>query len=209
MARPDGQPLRHSVALRKEQQSFRLEDERIENERPAKGKSNPDLFYHYYHGRPVLNTVSGKKRALNRHNVAPDASILCSGRIRKASRKSPAWRLSMIASGCTGSGRSAGTRCFASRRSPELANDRLEEDFSKPRHVPQPPAATAEDEGGPARRPGEPLRRADRFRREHRGRHGPGVLHGRRLFDPATRLSDGTVRYLCLLAILCDPRRRR
>ena len=76
VARPDGWPLRHSVALRKEQQSFRLEDERIENERPAKGKSKPYLFYHYGHGRPVINTVSGKKRQLNRDDVAPDASIL-------------------------------------------------------------------------------------------------------------------------------------
>ena len=32
-----GRPLRHRVALRKEKQSFRLEDETIENERPAKG----------------------------------------------------------------------------------------------------------------------------------------------------------------------------
>jgi len=76
VARSDGWPLRHRVALRKEQQSFRLEDERIENERPAKGKPHPYLFYHYGHGRPVINTVSGKKRQLNRDDVAPDASIL-------------------------------------------------------------------------------------------------------------------------------------
>ena len=36
----------------------------------------------------------------------------------------------MTAFGCTGSGRSAGTRCFASRRSPTGVLDRLEEDFS-------------------------------------------------------------------------------
>ena len=76
VARPDGWPLRHSVALRKEQQSFRLEDERIENERPAKGERKPYLFYHYGHGRPVINTVSRGKRRLNRDDVAPDASIL-------------------------------------------------------------------------------------------------------------------------------------
>jgi hypothetical protein len=37
VARPAGRPLRHRVALRNEKQSFRLEDETIENERPAKG----------------------------------------------------------------------------------------------------------------------------------------------------------------------------
>src|SRR5437867_2105860 len=53
---PDSsQPLRHVLAFRERNQSFHLEDERIENERADEGKDTPNLYYHYQHGRPVAN----------------------------------------------------------------------------------------------------------------------------------------------------------
>ncbi len=205
VTRPDGPPLRHSVALRKQQQSFRLEDERIENERPAKGKSKPDLFYQYGHGRPVINTVSGKKRALNRHNVAADASILaqrqdpenfpeitCLATIYDRIRLYREWSF----------GRNT---VFREPQKSDLRTDRLEEDFSNLGMF------------------------LNRLRRQSKTKAAllaglADLYEGLTDFDvsieggtvqvffmegdfsiPATRLSDGTVRYLCLLAILCDP----
>ena len=131
VARPDGRPLRHGIALRKDQQSFRLEDERIENDLPAKGQTKPYLFYHDGRGRPVINTVNGKRRHLNKDHVVLDASILEQRQSpNKATRKSPTWRAYMTAFGCIGSGRLAGTRYFVIRRKLTCEIYRLEEDFS-------------------------------------------------------------------------------
>ena len=203
-ARPDGWPLRHSVALRKEQQSFRLEDERIENERPAKGERKPYLFYHYGHGRPVINTVSRGKRRLNRDDVAPDASILRSGKTRKApGDHSPGDRLYRIRLYREWTfGRNT---VFRESQKSDLRTDRLEEDFSNLGMF------------------------LNRLRRQPKTKAAllaglANLYEGLTDFDvgieggtvqvfftegdfsiPATRLSDGTVRYLCLLAILCDP----
>jgi predicted ATPase len=205
VARHDGWPLRHSVALRKEQQSFRLEDERIENERPAKGNSRPYLFYHYGRGRPVINTVSGKKRQLNRDDVAPDASILAQRQdpdslpeITRLARDYERIRLYRE----WAFGRNT---VFREPQKSDLRTDRLEEDFSnlgmflnRLRRQPKTKAALLAGladlydgltdfdisvEGGTVQ-----------------------VFFTEGDFSiPATRVSDGTVRYLCLLAILCDP----
>ena len=205
VARPDGWPLRHSVALRKEQQSFRLEDERIENERPAKGKSKPYLFYHYGHGRPVINTVSGKKRQLNRDDVAPDASILAQRQdpesFPEITRLATVYdRIRLYREWAFGR-----NTVFREPQKSDLRTDRLEEDFSNLGMF------------------------LNRLRRQPKTKAAllaglANLYEGLTDFDvsieggtvqvfftegdfsiPATRLSDGTVRYLCLLAILCDP----
>ncbi len=205
VARPDGQPLRHSVALRKEQQSFRLEDERIENERPAKGKPHPYLFYDYGHGRPVINTVSGKKRQLNQDDVAPDASILAQRQdpesFPEITRLATVYdRIRLYREWAFGR-----NTVFREPQKSDLRTDRLEEDFSNLGMF------------------------LNRLRRQPKTKAAllaglANLYEGLTDFDvsieggtvqvyftegdfsiPATRLSDGTVRYLCLLAILCDP----
>jgi predicted ATPase len=205
VARPDGWPLRHSVALRKEQQSFRLEDERIENEQPAKGERKPYLFYHYGHGRPVINTVSRGKRRLNRDDVAPDASILAQRQdpesFPEITRLATVYdRIRLYREWTFGR-----NTVFRESQKSDLRTDRLEEDFSnlgmflnRLRRQPKTKAALLAGlanlyegltdfdvgiEGGTVQ-----------------------VFFTEGEFSiPATRLSDGTVRYLCLLAILCDP----
>ncbi|MGP0066926.1 MAG: AAA family ATPase [Isosphaeraceae bacterium] len=209
VARPDGQPLRHHVALRKEQQSFRLEDERIENERPAKGERKPYLFYHYGHGRPVINTVIGKtgrkERQLNRDDVAPDASILAQRqdpeRFPEITRLATVYdRIRLYREWAFGR-----NTVFREPQKSDLRNDRLEEDFSNLGMF------------------------LNRLRRQPKTKASllaglADLYEGLADFDvsveggtvqvfftegdfsiPATRLSDGTIRYLCLLAILCDP----
>ena len=205
VARPDGWPLRHSVALRKEQQSFRLEDERIENERPAKGERKPYLFYHYGHGRPVINTVSRGKRRLNRDDVAPDASILAQRQdpesFPEITRLATVYdRIRLYREWTFGR-----NTVFRESQKSDLRTDRLEEDFSNLGMF------------------------LNRLRRQPKTKAAllaglANLYEGLTDFDvgieggtvqvfftegdfsiPATRLSDGTVRYLCLLSILCDP----
>jgi predicted ATPase len=205
VARPDGWPLRHMVALSKEQQSFRIEDERIENERPAKGKDKPYLFYHYGRGRPVINTVSGKKRQLDRDRDAADASILSQRQdpesFPEITRLATAYdRIRLYREWTFGR-----NTVFREPQKADLRTDRLEEDFSnlgmflnRLRRQPKTKAALVAGlanlyeglidfdvsiEGGTVQ-----------------------VFFTEADFSiPATRLSDGSVRFLCLLAILCDP----
>ncbi len=205
VARPDGQPLRHSVALRKEQQSFRLEDERIENERPATGERKPYLFYHYGRGRPVINTVAGKKRQLNRDDVASDASILAQRQdpesFPEITRLATVYdRLRLYREWAFGR-----NTVFREPQKADLRTDRLEEDFSN----------LSMFLGRLRRRPKTKAALLAGLANLYEGLTDFDVsIEGGTVqvfftegdFSiPATRLSDGTLRYLCLLAILCDP----
>ena len=69
------QPLRHVIEFRESGRRFTLEDERIENENPYPGQPDAYFFYRYQRGRPVLNVNEGK-RELRRDDVEPDRSIL-------------------------------------------------------------------------------------------------------------------------------------
>lgn len=156
IANPKGkQPLRHIFAFRSEQQLFRLEDEQIENEKPYSGETGSYFYYHYQHGRPVLNTQDGEKRLIN-EDLTPDESILTKLRdpvtypeisylanVYEKIRFYREWQF----------GRNTLDILFRNPQRADSRNDILEGDFS----------------------------------------------------IPATRLSDGALRYLCLLAILCDP----
>ncbi len=205
VARTNGWTLRHSLALRKDQQLFRLEDERIDKSQPAKGKNKPRLFYHYGHARPVITSASGGRRLLNRHEVASDASILSQ---RQDPESFPEiTRLATFYDHIRlyrewAFGRNT---VFREPQKSDLRTDRLEEDFSNLGMF------------------------LNRLRRQPRTKAAllaglADLYEGLTDFDvsieggtvqvfftegdfsiPATRLSDGTIRYLCLLAILCDP----
>ena len=69
-------PLRHVIEFRESGRRFTLEDERIENEHPHEGQIEPYFFYRYQGGRPVLNVRDGGTRELRRDDVEPDRSIL-------------------------------------------------------------------------------------------------------------------------------------
>ena len=72
ISNPKGaQPLRHVFSFREEKQSFRLDDERIENQHPDKDKDTPYFYYRYQKGYPVLN-VNGDQRSLKQETVEPD-----------------------------------------------------------------------------------------------------------------------------------------
>jgi predicted ATPase len=52
-----GQPIRHLLAFRAEKQAFRLVDERVENEEPYAGQTEPFFYYRYQKGHPVISVA--------------------------------------------------------------------------------------------------------------------------------------------------------
>lgn len=200
------QPLRHEMAFLAYNQAFALVDEQVENEHPYPGQLDSYFFYKYQNGNPVLNTAGNGPRKLARESIESDRSIL-------AQRRDPdtypelAWLAQSYESIRIyrewAFGRGA---VFREPQKADTRNDLLEEDFSnlglflnrlKTRFPLAKKAILAglkdlydgiQDfdvlvEGGTVQ-----------------------VFFTEGDFSiPATRLSDGTLRYLCLLAILCDP----
>jgi predicted ATPase len=69
--------LRHVLAIGDHGGRFEVLDERIEYERPNQGKSEPYFFYRFQQGDPVLNEFHDEiGRRLKRENVLPEQSIL-------------------------------------------------------------------------------------------------------------------------------------
>ena len=67
--------LRYRLEFCKAGASLRISDERIENERPDAGHDKPYLYFDYNGGKPVLN-VAEKQRHLRREEVNTQQSIL-------------------------------------------------------------------------------------------------------------------------------------
>jgi predicted ATPase len=205
VANPEGKmPLRHHLAFGAENHGLRILDERIENMEPYPNKTEPYFFYRYQQGRPVIK-VSDSERSLTRENIEPDRSIIAQRRdpesypvisyladVYEQVRIYREWAF----------GRNA---VFREPQKADMRNERLEEDFSnlglflnRLRRSPQAKKAIL-----------------DRLQDLYEGLSDYDVsVEGGTvqvfftegdITIPATRLSDGTLRYLCLLAILCDP----
>lgn len=199
------QPIRHVIAFSERNKQFHLRDERIENERPYGDNLDPYFYYRYQRGRPVIN-VQGDERQLQSDTVEPDQSILAQRRDPEAYpevtylantydsiRIYREWTF----------GRAA---VFRQPQQADLRNDRLEEDFSNLglflNHLRKQPKVKREilDALGDL---------YDDFSDFDVSIEGGTVQLYFTEGDytvPATRLSDGTLRYICLLAILCDPK---
>jgi predicted ATPase len=200
------QPLRHFLSFRGDEQGFRLEDERIENQKPFPGQNEPYFFYRFQNGHPVVNTKAGKERTLARETVNTELSILAQRRdpeqypeiahLAEVYEKVRIYREWAF-------GRNT---VFREPQRADMRSDRLEEDFSNlglflSRLRKTPKAKTAILDGLKDLYEGvtdfEPVVEGGTVQ----------VFFSERDFSvPATRLSDGTLRYLCLLAILCDPK---
>ncbi|MDF0590164.1 AAA family ATPase [Methanotrichaceae archaeon Mx] len=201
-------PLRHLLAFREENQTFRLADERIENKEPHRDHNKPYFYYSYQDGNPVINVRTGERdeqRKLKPETVEKDQSILAQRRDPEAYPE-----VSYLASVYDKIkiyrewyfGRNA---IFREPQKADMRNDRLEEDFSnlglflnRLRGVPKAKKAVLEAlhdlyEG------------LDDFDVSIEGGTVQVFFTEGDFTIPATRLSDGTLRYLCMLAILCDP----
>lgn len=203
---PDDPPvLRHDLGLRVEGQRFQLAHERIEQISPMTSDGDTLALYTFARGRAVVVPHGASPRLLSPGEVPLDVSIL-------ARRRDPDLypALAQLAHSyeaiCLYREWSFGRGSVLRRpQQADLRSDRLEEDFSNLGLV------------------------LNRMRRQPRTKSAL-IERLRDLYDgltdvdvsveggtvqvfftegdyviPATRLSDGSLRYLCLLAILLDP----
>jgi predicted ATPase len=72
------QPIRHGFKFTQAAQRFEMVDEWVENERPYTGKKDAYFYYRFQNGHPVLNSGNGKARprSLLRESINPEQSIL-------------------------------------------------------------------------------------------------------------------------------------
>ena len=205
---PKGQkPLRHTMVFHAIAQSFSLDDESVEESEPRHSHEQEVYFYYrYLKGNPVVNTVTGQKRTLAKDTIEPDRSIL-------AQRRDPETfpELAWLAQSYDGIriyrewafGRNA---VFREPQKADMRNDYLEEDFSNlglflNRLKTRFPVAKKAILAG-LKDLYDGISDFDVF---IEGGTVQVFFTEGDFVIPATRLSDGTLRYLCLLAILCDP----
>lgn len=201
-------PIRHSIAFHPVSQAFVLDDEKIEESEVRNAQEQDVYFYYRYrNGNPIVNTVnSQQQRALARDTIEADRSILAQRRdpdsypemawLAKNYEKIRIYREWAF-------GRNA---VFREPQKADMRNDMLDEDFSNlglflNRLKTRFPVAKREILAG--------------LKDLYDGINDFDVLIEGGTVQvfftegdfviPATRLSDGTLRYLCLLAVLCDP----
>jgi predicted ATPase len=217
---PGGQqPLRHVFAFGGDAQGFQLNAERVENESACGGETAPDFYYRFAGGFPVAKIIgpgetdftlheTDRKRLEIRLAMATfnrELSILAQRRdpqqypeITYLADTYERWRIYREWS----FGRNP---VFREPQRADMRNDRLEEDFSNLgmflSRLRKTPSAK--------RKIVEALRDLYAGITDFETIAEGGAVQ---LFFtegdysiPATRLSDGSLRYLCLLAILCDP----
>ena len=204
-------PVRHRLAFTMVGQRLELWDEAIENERRSQpSEPDADFYYRYQHGRPVLNVPSAwgpSPRKLRREDLPLDQSVL-------SQRKDPDQYPELTYLG----NQYAKIRLFrewnlgrhAPARRPQstdLPVEFLREDAANIALVLNDLVSRANLRSNLV----EKLKNADDtivdFSTPVLGGTIGLFLHhaGFRSPVPATRLSDGTARYLCLLAVLCHP----
>ena len=200
------QPLRHVIEFKESGRRFTLEDERIENERPNE-EGQPDVYtyYRYQDGRPTIKVRNGDDWRLQPDDIDPDRSILSQ---RKDPDQYPELSylggfyegINLYGSWEFGRGASIRDSLSNSVRPSPLAEDLSNLGMFLNRLV---------------------LFPSSRARlREHLADLYEGITDYALHFDPSTvqihftegdfsipasRLSDGSLRYLTLLAILFDP----
>lgn len=197
--------LRHRLVLAQVGQKLELVDERIEDAETKAGKSKPYLYFGYENNRPMLN-VKQEKRTLRREDLDPQQSVLSQrkdpdqypelsflGDAYQRVRLYRDWRM----------GRDAPPR---RPQDASLPNDYLMEDArnlgmvlsSLRLNVPVKKALI------------EALRQVfdgiTDFSVKIEGGTVQVFLEEERWLIPATRLSDGTVRWLALLSVLLHPK---
>ena len=198
----DERLLRHVLSFGDENNQFRLADERIGYDRSSGGTG---FYYGFEQGKPVVKMGGARKRSLRPETVDRERSII--GQRRDAEQYP---EIAFLAESYEqiriyrewSFGRKI---IFRQPQSADMRNDRLEEDFSnlglifsRLQKAPKVKAAILDG-----------LRELydgiTDFQVHTEGGSVQMFLTEDDFSVPAIRLSDGTLRYLCLLAILCDP----
>jgi len=198
-------PIRYGVEFSAVNQRFEIFDECIENAAPIGKGNEPHRFFYFRNGIPYIN-FQGKDRQLRRADIDPEKSILSQWRDPEHYPE-----LTYLADNFAKIRlyRDWSFGRYTAPRLPQkvdLPTDFLLENcqnlgliLNKLSNIPEAKAAVL-----------------DALNALYPAITGFGVnidggsvqvfLHEGRFSMPATRLSDGTLRYLCLLAILCHPK---
>lgn len=201
--------LRYQLTFQAVSHRFEIVEERVENERPLSGHPDPRYYFFYQNGYPVINVGNPddpkNKRRLERADINPEKSIL-------AQRRDPdnypelTWLGDRFGSMKIyrewSFGRETPPRKY---QSTALETNFLREDCLNLGLVlnnlhNKPDAKVRILEALQTLYPSI----AD-FGVLIEGAQAQVFLHEGRFSIPATRLSDGTLRFLCLAAILCHP----
>lgn len=198
--------LRHRLAFTEVDQRFAVVDERIELDRPLPGKKRSYFFFGYEGGLPMLNVGKRSQRSLQRQDIDPQRSIL-------AQRKDPDQypELAFVSDAYEGIqlyrewsfGPGAAPRhpqpadLPTSYLLPDASNlglvlNRLRRDVATKRKLVE---ALQQCFAG-----------ISDFSVQIEGGTAQIFLEEQHVIVPATRLSDGTMRWLALIALLVDPR---
>ena len=210
-------PLRYKLAFSMVGQRFELEDEVIENEEPRRGETDAYFFYRYYNGRPFFNvrdksseppgTSAGRvSRKLQREDLDINQSVLSQ---RKDPDQYPELTYLVNQFSKIKIYREWNLGRYTEARIPQQAD--LEEDFLREDYKNLGLIINDLQHQGLIR--SVILEKLKKFCGDiidiTTKIHGGNIqifLHERGLLPiPATRLSDGSIRFICLLAILCHP----
>ncbi|KIX33652.1 chromosome segregation protein SMC [Burkholderia pseudomallei] len=196
--------LRYVLSFSEVGQRFEILDERVENSAPDKKHSKPYFYYRFENGHGVLN-IKGKERRLQHEDINPTASILSQ---RKDPDQYPELTYLGNVFGKIRLYREWSFGRYTTPRLPQkadLPNDLLEPDGSNLGLV----LNRLRRDPAVKKKLIDALRALydgiDDFDVQIEGGTVQVFFHEGRYNVPATRLSDGTLRYLCLLAILCHP----
>ena len=197
--------FRYGLAFNEVGGRFEVRDEYLENAQADSGKKQPYFFYHWNEGRPVLNTAALGERKLQRETIKPELSILSQKRDADLYPEMT-WVADQFQSMRLYREWTFGR--YAVPRLPQktdLPNDKLEQDCSNLGLV----LNRLRMNFAARRRLVEALRVVydgieDVDVRVDGGTAQVFLIEAKGVI-PATRLSDGTLRYLAMLALLCDP----
>ena len=197
--------VRYRLVFGAEGDSFVVLDERLENAEKPADKVKPFFYFGYENGRPMLNVQDGRSRELRRESLNMSQSILSQhkdperypelGRLTDVLARIRIYRRWQF-----GPDAAVRTAC-----APDVRADHLSEDLNNL------PARLAVLKRSPLIKRrlldllGELAPGYDDFEVVPEGGALTLYLTEGNLSIPARRVSDGTLRYLCLLAILVDP----
>ncbi len=197
-------PLRYLLSFTEVGQRFEIVDERVENESPDHGYERPYFYYRFQNGHSVLN-VKGSERRLRHEDIDVTASIL-------SQRKDPDEYPELTYLGNT----LTKMRLYREWSFGRYTAPRLPQKADLPNEYLEPDASNLGLVLNRLRRE-LPVKKQlleslrvlydgiDDFDVQIEGGTVQVFFHEGGFTVPATRLSDGTLRYLCLLAILCHP----
>ena len=205
--------LRYRLSFAEVGSRFDLRDEAVENEEPTNPRDEqPYFYYRYQEGRPVLNVLTATdqnrfERNLKREDVKPDQSIL-SQRRDPDSYPELTFLADRFESVRFYREFHMGRRTLPRLRSKtNLPQDSLLEDASNLGLMLSDIGNRIDVERRILDRLRDFYPSVESVRTPVSGGtvqiffHEKGLQHA----VPATRLSDGSLRYLCLLAVLCHP----